>query len=77
LRVAETSLVHRLARRVSDAFVRGKSNLRGGRRYDFAAIVAEQHGIRPEWHVNAPALAGVLDLDSRDEALLHVAARRC
>jgi hypothetical protein len=77
LRVAETSLVHRSHRWASDAFVNGKTNLRGGRRHDFAGIVAEQHGIWPERHVNAPTSGRMLDLDSRDEALLHVTACRC
>ena len=77
LRVAETSLIHHPRCRTPDVFVSGKANPRRCRRHDFAGVVAEQHGIRPERPMNAPASAGMLDLDASDEALLHVTACQC
>jgi hypothetical protein len=77
LRIAEPALIHHPHRWAPDAFVSGKTNPRGICRHDFAGVVAEKHGIRPERPVNAPAPAGMLDLDAGDEALLHVAACQC
>ncbi len=60
-----------------DHFVGGKAGPRRVRGHDCAGFVAEQYGVRPEWLVDTPTLAGVLDLDAGDQAPLRVAAPRC
>jgi hypothetical protein len=75
--IAEAALVDDSQHRAPCVCVSGKTNPRRIRRHDFASVVTEHNGIRPERPVNPPAPAGVLDLDAGDEALLHVTACQC
>jgi hypothetical protein len=76
LLVAVKLFVRLAVRGRPDHFVGRKADPRRVRGYDCAGFVAEQDGIRPEWLVDTPTLAGVLDLDAGDQAPLHVAAPR-
>jgi hypothetical protein len=59
---------------VPHSFVSRKADSRRVRGHKCTGFVAEQYGVRPEWLVDTPTLAGVLDLDAGDQTSLHVAA---